>query len=69
MRVSNLRVLSNAKRAYQQNAYLKIFTLPSSGATIYDAKKIRRSMNFATSDSMIHSTKTLNLRTRSRIFN
>ena len=69
MRVSNLRVLSNAKRAYQQNAYLKIFTLPSSETTIYDARKTRRSMNFATSDSMIHGAKTLNLRTRSRILN
>ena len=64
MRISNLRVISNARKAYQQNAYLRVFTLPSANKNFCSPKVTKRSMNLISSDSMTHSAKVLDLRIR-----
>lgn len=64
MRLSNLRVISNASKAVKKNAYLKIFTLESSNKKVYNSMPIQNVVITRPNHFTTQNTKKLNLRIR-----
>ena len=64
MRIPNLRVFSTARKTLQQNAYLKIFTLPSQGNKFHDVRVTKKSISMISNDNLTQSARMLKKRIR-----
>ena len=62
MKISNLRVISNASKAVRTNAYLKIFTLDRTSKKKYNTMPIQNTVITRQNNIVTQNTKKLSLR-------